>query len=64
MLCLFPQLCKVVLNAPAQAKQHYEGKNHSRKLKMFLDGQQHDEQQQNDDSDVTSTTTEQVLVPN
>ena len=28
----------MVLNAPAQAKQHYEGKNHARKLKMFMDG--------------------------
>ena len=34
------QLCKVILNAPAQAKQHYEGKNHARKLKMYLDNQE------------------------
>ena len=32
------QLCKVVLNAQAQAKQHYEGKTHLRKVKMFMDG--------------------------
>lgn len=32
------KICRVTLNAPAQAKQHYEGKNHSRKLKMFMEG--------------------------
>ena len=36
-----PLYCKtyrVTLNAPAQAKQHYEGKSHSKKVKMFMDG--------------------------
>ena len=28
----------MTLNAPAQAKQHNEGKNHSKKVKMFMDG--------------------------
>ena len=40
-MCL--QLCKVVLNAPAQAKQHYEGKNHVRKVKMFEEGKEDDD---------------------
>ena len=30
----------MILNAPAQAKQHYEGKNHARRLKMYLDNQE------------------------
>ena len=35
---LYCKVCRVMLNAPAQAKQHYEGKNHSRKLKIFMEG--------------------------
>ena len=35
---LYCKTCRVTLNAPAQAKQHYEGKSHSKKVKMFMDG--------------------------
>ena len=35
---LYCKICRVTLNAPAQAKQHYEGKNHTRKIKVMTDG--------------------------
>ncbi len=35
---LYCKVCRVTLNAPAQAKQHYEGKNHAKKLKLHSDG--------------------------
>ena len=31
---LYCKVCRVTLNAPAQAKQHYEGKSHARRMKM------------------------------
>ena len=34
---LYCKVCCVTLNAPLQAKQHFEGKNHAKKLKMFTD---------------------------
>ena len=34
---LYCKICRVVLNAPLQARQHYEGKNHTKKMKMFTD---------------------------
>ncbi|CAH1775984.1 unnamed protein product [Owenia fusiformis] len=33
---LYCKVCCVNLNAPSQAKQHYEGKAHSKKLKQYL----------------------------
>ncbi|XP_067658314.1 uncharacterized protein DDB_G0283357-like [Haliotis asinina] len=33
---LYCRLCSVNLNATSQAQQHYEGKNHAKKLRMFL----------------------------
>lgn len=32
---LFCDVCRVRLNAPTQAKQHYNGKNHARRIKLF-----------------------------
>ena len=37
-------MCRVTLNAPAQAKQHYEGKSHAKKVKMYMDGEEDPEQ--------------------
>lgn len=34
---LYCKVCRVTLNAPAQAKQHYEGKNHSKKMRLYED---------------------------
>ena len=31
---LYCKVCRVTLNAPAQAKQHYEGKSHAKKVKL------------------------------
>ncbi|KAK2162048.1 hypothetical protein LSH36_105g02001 [Paralvinella palmiformis] len=31
---LYCRVCRVTLNAPAQAKQHYEGKSHAKKVKL------------------------------
>ncbi|XP_013391414.1 uncharacterized protein LOC106159638 [Lingula anatina] len=37
---LFCKVCSVNLNAPSQAKQHYLGKNHAKKLRMWLKTQE------------------------
>lgn len=34
---LYCKVCRVTLNAPAQAKQHYEGKTHAKKAKLYAD---------------------------
>ncbi len=34
---LYCKICRVTLNAPAQAKQHYEGKSHAKKVKLYTD---------------------------
>ena len=34
---LYCKICRVVLNAQLQARQHYEGKSHTKKMKMFTD---------------------------
>ena len=34
---LYCKICRVVLNAQLQARQHYEGKMHTKKMKMFTD---------------------------
>lgn len=31
---LYCNVCRVSLNAPAQAKQHYEGKNHAKRVRL------------------------------
>ena len=36
---LYCRVCRVTLNAPAQAKQHYEGKTHAKKAKLYADAQ-------------------------
>ncbi len=35
---LYCKVCRVTLNAPAQAKQHYEGKAHAKRAKLHDDG--------------------------
>lgn len=30
------QLCSLVLNAPLQAAQHYQGKNHAKRVRLFV----------------------------
>ena len=35
---LYCKVCRVTLNAPAQAKQHYEGKSHAKRAKLHDDG--------------------------
>lgn len=32
------RVCRVSMNAQAQAKQHYEGRSHARRLKMYVYG--------------------------
>ena len=34
----------MTLNDPAQTKQHYEGKSHAKKVKMYMDGEADPEQ--------------------
>ena len=36
---LYCKICCVTLNAPSQARQHYEGKNHAKKLKSYVEGE-------------------------
>uniref|UniRef100_A0A1A8LSK5 Zinc finger matrin-type protein 3 n=1 Tax=Nothobranchius pienaari TaxID=704102 RepID=A0A1A8LSK5_9TELE len=37
---LYCKLCNVTLNSPQQAKAHYQGKNHSKKMRNFYAGSQ------------------------
>lgn len=48
---LYCKVCRVTLNAPAQAKQHYEGKSHARRVKMNSTGSEEDAS--NGDTDET-----------
>ena len=34
---LYCKCCRVTLNAQAQARQHYEGKSHAKKMRLFVD---------------------------
>ncbi len=46
---LYCKVCRVTLNAPSQAKQHYEGKNHAKKQRLHVEGKE-DGDSQNGDS--------------
>ena len=46
---LYCRICRVTLNAPNQARQHYEGKTHAKRLRLFIGG-----------STTDSTTSDQV----
>jgi len=40
---MYCKCCRVTLNAQAQAKQHYEGKSHAKKLRLWSDGEEEED---------------------
>ena len=53
---LYCKVCRVTLNAPAQAKQHYEGKSHAKRAKLHDDG---DENKKTTEASSSSSSTPQ-----
>ena len=57
---LYCKVCRVTLNAPAQAKQHYEGKNHSKKMRLYEDTDEEKDKDKQGNTEVNGTGTDQV----
>ena len=57
---LYCKTCRVTLNAPAQAKQHYEGKSHAKRAKLHDDG---DENKKTSETTSSSSSTPQNDTP-